>query len=104
VTGAFVLMAGDEPTYRVIERGGWPNSKPYLTIHRLASRTDAHGVGMAVLAFAAEEAEKAGLALRADTHADNKPVQHLLKKFGFEYCGVIRVANGSERYAYQWEG
>lgn len=104
VCGAFVLMAGDEPTYRVIERGAWPNQKPYLTVHRLASRTDEHGVGMAVLAFAAEEAEKAGLALRADTHADNKPVQHLLKKFGFEYCGVIRVANGSERYAYQWEG
>lgn len=101
--GAFVLMAGEEPTYRVIEEGGWPSEKPYLTMHRLGSLTDEHGVGDAALDFAESEARRMGLDLRADTHADNKPVQHLLKKHGFRYCGVIRVANGSKRFAYQLE-
>jgi RimJ/RimL family protein N-acetyltransferase len=44
-----------------------------------------------------------GLDLRADTHADNKPVQHLLLKHGFRYCGIIRVTDGSKRFAYQLE-
>ena len=44
-SGAFVLMAGEEPTYRVIEEGGWPSEKPYLTMHRMGSLTGEHGVG-----------------------------------------------------------
>ena len=39
--------------------------------------------------------------LRADTHADNKVMQHLLEKNGFTRCGVIHVADGSPRFAYQ---
>ena len=39
--------------------------------------------------------------LRADTHADNKIMQHLLEKNGFTRCGVIHVADGSPRFAYQ---
>ena len=38
---------------------------------------------------------------RADTHADNKIMQHLLEKNGFTRCGVIHVADGSPRFAYQ---
>ena len=101
VCGAFVLMAGDEPTYRVIERGAWPNQKPYLTVHRLASRTDEHGVGRAALEFAAARAREKGLDLRIDTHADNAPMLRVIESFGFAYCGMIRVADGSSRRAYQ---
>ena len=101
IAAAFVLFIGREPTYEVIKDGAWPSNKPYMTIHRLASRTDEHGCGSAVIAFARSMCEEKGLDLRADTHADNKPVQHLLIKNGFEYCGVIRVKNGSERFAYQ---
>ena len=39
--------------------------------------------------------------LRADTHADNKIMQHLLEKNGFTRCGIIHVADGSPRFAYQ---
>lgn len=101
IAAAFVLFLGCEPTYEVIKDGAWPNDKPYMTIHRLASRPDEHGCGRAVIEFAKARCIEMGLDLRADTHADNKPVQHLLLKNGFEYCGVIRVKNGSERFAYQ---
>ncbi len=34
--------------------------------------------------------------LRADTHADNKIMQHLLEKNGFTRCGVIHVAESAD--------
>ena len=103
IAAAFVLFTGAEPTYRVIEHGAWRSDKPYLTMHRLGSLTGEHGVGNAALRFAENEAKRMGLDLRADTHADNKPVQHLLLKHGFRYCGIIRVTDGSKRFAYQLE-
>lgn len=39
--------------------------------------------------------------LRADTHADNKIMQHLLEKNGFARCGIIHVEDGTPRVAYQ---
>ena len=38
--------------------------------------------------------------LRIDTHRDNKIMQTLLAKNGFQYCGVIRLTNGEPRLAY----
>ena len=42
--------------------------------------------------------------LRADTHEDNKIMQHLLEKNGFVRCGIIHLANGAPRIAYQFAG
>lgn len=39
--------------------------------------------------------------VRIDTHRDNQPMQALLKKCGFAYCGRIFLADGSERIAFQ---
>ena len=39
--------------------------------------------------------------IRIDTHRDNKIMQHNLAKYGFEYCGIIHIASGAERLAYQ---
>ena len=39
--------------------------------------------------------------LRCDTHEDNKIMQHVMKKNGFEYCGRIYVEDGSPRVAFQ---
>ena len=39
--------------------------------------------------------------LRADTHADNKIMQHLLEENGFTRCGIIHVEDGTPRIAYQ---
>jgi acetyltransferase, GNAT family len=40
--------------------------------------------------------------LRIDTHKDNAPMLHNIRKHGFAYCGVIHTDNGSERLAFQW--
>ncbi len=94
----FAFILGADPTYKVIENGAWLNDTlPYGTIHRLASAGKRKGVASAVIEWCLEHCES----LRADTHADNKIMQHLLEKNGFIRCGIIHVADGSPRIAYQ---
>ena len=94
----FAFILGPDPTYQVIEEGQWLNDTlPYGTIHRLASAGKQKGVASAVIEWCLEHCQS----LRADTHADNKIMQHLLEKNGFARCGIIHVADGTPRIAYQ---
>lgn len=99
VHGVFVLRFGEEPTYRTIENGAWPNSGPYVTIHRIASDGSVHGVFRAAADYCAARCDH----IRIDTHENNRVMQRLIERYGFQKCGVIRVADGSPRFAYQWD-
>ena len=91
-------VSGPDPTYATIYNGKWIDAnRPYLVIHRIASRTESHGVMSEMLNFCFTMTEN----IRIDTHRDNHIMRHLLKKHGFEYCGIIYLANGDERLAYQ---
>ena len=92
IEAVFAFILGADPTYAAIEDGQWlDDTLPYGTVHRLASAGKHKGVGKAVLDWSMEHCQS----LRADTHADNKIMQHLLEKNGFTRCGVIHVADGS---------
>ena len=93
----FAFILGEDPTYKTIEGGHWLNDVPYGTLHRLASAGHRKGVGRLVIDWCLEHCES----LRADTHADNKVMQHVLESNGFSRCGIIHLANGSPRIAYQ---
>ena len=93
----FAFILGEDPTYKTIEGGHWLNDVPYGTLHRLASAGHRSGVGRLVIDWCLEHCES----LRADTHADNKVMQHVLESNGFSRCGIIHLANGSPRIAYQ---
>ena len=94
----FAFILGPDPTYAVIEDGQWLNDTlPYGTIHRLASAGKRKGVATDVITWCLEHCES----LRADTHVDNKAMRHILEETGFTRCGVIHVADGSPRFAYQ---
>lgn len=95
VHGVFAFIPGDDPTYAVIENGSWRSSSPYGTLHRVASDGQG-GILRTALAFAETKAAH----LRIDTHADNKPMQHLVEKYGFSRRGIIYTDNGSPRIAY----
>ena len=95
IRGAFALIFGEDPTYGYIE-GAWTQNGPYATIHRLAG-DGSGGVFVAAMEFAMERTAF----LRIDTHADNAPMHHLLQKHGFTRCGVIYLANGAPRIAYE---
>lgn len=98
IHGVFALFAGVEPTYARIEGGNWLNNAPYLTIHRLAGDGQVHGLFRCTASYCKAIAQN----IRIDTHADNKTMQHLIEADGFTRCGIIYIADGTPRIAYQW--
>ncbi len=97
--GVFYFAEENDPTYAVIYEGAWQNDKPYAVIHRIAVSGDSHGKGVAGFIF--DSCFERYSNLKIDTHRDNIPMQKALTKRGFRYCGIIHLANGDERLAYQ---
>lgn len=52
IQAVFCLIPGDEPTYRIMEDGAWPEDLPYATIHRMASAGQVRGIGQFCIAGA----------------------------------------------------
>lgn len=97
INGCFALIYGEDPTYGIIDGGSWLNNEPYAVIHRIAN----DGTEKKLLEEAVELGFENTDNIRIDTHRDNIPMQNALKKLGFKYCGIIYLANGDERLAYQ---
>lgn len=96
--GYFAMIPSPEPTYARIYEGAWlEDTLPYLVIHRIASLPEFHGVFAALVAYASAVCGN----IRIDTHRNNRIMQHNLGKHGFSYCGIIYLASGDERLAYQ---
>lgn len=95
----FCFFIGHDSTYDRIWDGGWLNDRPYAVIHRIATG-GARGKGTA--SFCISWCKEQCPELRVDTHDDNIPMQKLLLKNGFSYCGRIICADGTERRAYQF--
>lgn len=94
---AFSFWVGGEPTYARIENGAWLNDAPYGVVHRLASARQMRGAGQFCLEWCFAQCGN----LRIDTHTNNRPMQNLLRKLGFAYCGVIYLEDGAPRLAFQ---
>ena len=93
----FAFIRGDDPTYAVIEDGAWLNDEPYGTIHRIASDGTVRGVMQQAVDFCLQHTEN----LRVDTHESNTAMQGAVTKAGFTRCGIITIADGTKRIAYQ---
>ena len=102
---AFACLAfGVEPTYNVIEDGGWKGQGEYGFLHRVAVDPVLRGRGAAGLFFdeLKRQARERGVGIiRGDTHRLNLPMQRVMAKNGLELRGVIHVEDGSERLAYE---
>ena len=96
IAGVFYCACEEDATYAKIE-GEWLNSQPYAVVHRIAVGENQSGVATYCLNWAFETYHN----VRIDTHKDNIPMQHLLKKLSFTYCGVITLSDGSPRIAFQ---
>lgn len=107
IVGTFVLVDDGEPTYEKIYDGAWKtngDSLSYTAIHRVAVSVTMRGKGVstAILDYAASHARALGRAsLRIDTHEGNVVMRRMLEKHGFAYCGVIYLADGDPRVAYE---
>lgn len=99
IHGVFALMQGLDPTYSYIENGNWLNELPYVTLHRVASDGVLRGIVNTAVEYALSTNQR--IEVRIDTHENNTPMQKALYKIGFERCGIIYLANGDPRIAFQ---
>ena len=98
IAGYFAFLPSPEPTYSTIYNGKWLNdTESYHVIHRIASYPDVHGIFSNVMDYCFSHESN----VRIDTHRDNTIMQHNIERHGFTYCGIIYLASGDERLAYQ---
>ena len=98
IVGYFAFLPSPEPTYSEIYDGEWLDDvQSYHVVHRIASYPDVHGIFNDIMDFCFSHDTN----IRIDTHKDNLIMQHNIEKHGFTYCGIIYLANGDERLAYQ---
>lgn len=101
VLGIFYFSVEQEPDYARIYEGAWINEEPYGVMHRVAAPGIRKGTASFCVGWCLEQC---GYNLRIDTHRDNIPMQKMLEKNGFQYCGIIHLKNGDERLAFQRTG
>ena len=103
IVAYFALLPSPEPTYAEISDGAWlEDAQPYHVLHRLASYPEVHGIFRDALDFSFSVDSN----IRIDTHSDNAIMRHNIERYRygrtrFAYCGIIHLADGSERLAYQ---
>ena len=97
IVGVFYFKIEEDPTYFRIYDGNWLNNKPYGVVHRMASNGKVKGLSDFCFQWCFEQCNN----IRVDTHRDNTVMQNVLKRNGFEHCGIIYLASGAERIAYQ---
>ena len=93
---AFAFVTEPDFYYLGID-GAWLDDEPYGAIHRVANDGTVRGVMKAAVAFCKNICPH----IRIDTHETNATMRHVLEKIGFVECGVIHIADGTPRIAYQ---
>lgn len=97
IEATMAFIPGPDPTYSYIEGGEWIDDCPYYVIHRIAVSAPGKGYARHLLDWAFARTGS----VRIDTHRDNVIMHHILRGYGFRFCGVIYLANGDARDAYQ---
>ncbi len=101
VLGYLCIDFDGEPAYDNL-KGEWASQEKYVVVHRMAINDRSRGKNISDKIFGAVEelAKLEGVNyFRVDTDEANKKMQHILKKNGFEYRGIIWFDN-SEKIAY----
>lgn len=102
IVGTVAAVFGREKSYKKIYDGKWLSDDKYAAIHRIAVSSKFKGLGLASIIL--ENIEEICLSrgirdIKIDTHEENLSMQKLLKKNGFQYCGIIYLEDNSKRIA-----
>jgi predicted GNAT family N-acyltransferase len=104
ILATLALCFEPDPNYTHIFEGQWINLNPYAVIHRIAVKMSFKGQGLALIAM--KQCEEICLNnhitnIKVDTHRHNHSMQRMLKKAGYQMCGIIYLADGAERFGLQ---
>ena len=97
IVGYFVLLKHD-PCYDKID-GKWIDDSPYIAVHRTVTKYFNKGLGSLMF----DEIKEKYNHIRVDTHEGNISMNKCLLKNKFKYCGVIYLADGAPRNAYEYK-
>ena len=101
VYGAVVLNG--EPQYEFLE-GKWLTDGNYYVVHRLATLPEFQGRGLAkefmrhVNSLCQVEEVPS---IKIDTHANNRPMIHLLSTLAYSICGRVNYGKRGMRFAFE---
>ena len=104
ILGYCCIIIGDEPAYHTID-GAWKTQRPYAVVHRMAFSQKSRGKSLSAEAFGLIRSfcgDNGIDAIRVDTQGENKVMQHVLEREGFEYCGLVTF-DGGPKLAYEWD-
>lgn len=104
IVGTIAISFEGEATYNKIFEGAWKSNDNYAVIHRIAVDQELKGIGLSSEMIKQTELmcnKKSVGSIKVDTHEDNQAMQRSLIKNGFDYCGVIYLADGSKRVAFE---
>jgi RimJ/RimL family protein N-acetyltransferase len=105
ITATAMFTVNKEPTYKIID-GDWrvDENKVYGVIHRMAIKKAFRKFGLATFMFHEfhlQLLENNIQSLKIDTHEENIGMQSLIKKLGYQYCGIIYTGYGDKRLAFE---
>ena len=92
IVATTVISFAKEKSYENILDGKWITNGDYGVIHRIAVENAHKGKGLShkIIKYAEEVCKQNNIhSIKVDTHEDNILMQSLLKKNGFEYCGIV---------------
>lgn len=94
-----VISFETEPSYDKIYEGQWLTDNKYAVVHRFAVAGNYKRSGIASMFMDMIRKLCIGCnvcSIKIDTHRDNLPMQNMLLKKGYKYCGIIYLGNGFE--------
>ena len=104
IVATTVISFAKEKSYENILDGKWITNGDYGVIHRIAVENAHKGKGLShkIIKYAEEVCKQNNIhSIKVDTHEDNILMQSLLKKNGFEYCGIVYLEDGGKRVAFE---
>lgn len=104
IIATIVISFKKEENYNNIYNGQWVTEGECGVIHRIAIDNRYKGLGYSnnLIKYVEDVCKaKEVESIKVDTHEENIPMQKLLKKNGFIYCGIIFLEDKSKRVAFE---
>lgn len=104
IVGTAAISFDGEKTYDDIYEGQWLSNGTFAVIHRIAVDNEYKGLGLSSIIIKNVEElcfSRGVTSIKVDTHIENLSMQRLLRKNGFQYCGIIYLEDKNKRVAFE---
>lgn len=95
IAGVTTVLNTPDPNYKKIYNGSWiQQTNNYATFHRIAISSKYRGKHFSDFLFSTLITtiyEMGYRDIRIDTHRLNKRMQHIIEKWNFKYCGIVKL-------------